>query len=133
VDVLDALTGQAAVDDGHEHAAVLDARDRLGERVGLERQDDQRVDLVDGDQVLEVVGLLGGSTGGVDDDLEVRVGGLEAGLGLGGPPVHAAGPAVGGGGDGDADDVSVRGRSRARGRATSRMRVRRGMVPPNAT
>jgi hypothetical protein len=76
---------QAAVDDGHEDAAVLDAGDGLGERVGLERQDDEGVDLVDRDQVLDVVGLLAGAAGGVDDDLQVRVGGLQAGLGLGRP------------------------------------------------
>jgi hypothetical protein len=63
--------------------------------------------LVDGDEVLDVVGLLAGAAGGVDDDLQVRVGGLQAGLGLAGPPVHAAGPAVGGGRDRDADDVGL--------------------------
>jgi hypothetical protein len=44
VDVLDAGPRQAAVDDRDEDAAVLDAGDGLGERVGLERQDDEGVD-----------------------------------------------------------------------------------------
>src|SRR5690606_28732542 len=69
VDVLDTLFGQPPVDDGDKDALLLDKLDGTGERVGLKRQDDQRVDLVDRDEVLQVVDLLRGTAGGDDDDL----------------------------------------------------------------
>ena len=59
VGVLRAGVGQAAVDHRHVDALVLDLGDRLGQRRRFEREDDQRVDLVDGQQVLQLVGLLG--------------------------------------------------------------------------
>jgi hypothetical protein len=103
VRVLRAGVGQAAVDHGHVGALGLDLGHRLGQRGRLEREDDQRVDLGDGREVLQLVGLLGRVGRGLDRDLQVLVFLLEVLLRLVGPVVDAAHEAVRGRGNRNAE------------------------------
>ena len=116
VGVLRAGVGQAAVDHRDVDALGLDLRHRLGQRRRFEREDDQRVDLGHGRQVLQLVGLLGRVGGGLDRDLQVLVLLLEILLGLVGPVVDAAHEAVRGGRDRHAEIDRLGGRQRREGR-----------------
>ncbi|CAM2161080.1 hypothetical protein PT2222_90297 [Paraburkholderia tropica] len=113
VGVLRALVGQAAIDHRHVHALLLDLRDRLRERGRFKREDHQRVDLVDGHKVLQLVRLIGRVGRRLDDDFQVRMRLLQLFLRLVGPPDDAAREAVIGRGNGDAERDLVLGVRRA--------------------
>ncbi len=107
VEVLDALFGKAAIDDGDPLAGLCHALDRAGERRRFEGQHDERVDVARRHHVLDVADLLAGIARCREDELQLRIGLLKALHRLLRMIVHATGPAVRSRRDGYADDLAV--------------------------